>query len=243
LKIWEDFHLKKIPTLKRTNSQFIYALTLLATFVVIALIVNTTAPVTLQQDVYCKTMNHVPVIASETSSVNTNTPNRHTGDGKEKTDSPLDGRDYMFSQRPYTPMESFYFYTSDSTAGYVCQEDFWDCVDTMCEICWDGLSLIFDGGWSNGDPTGMHFKIQFYKDREGYPGDVVATFSDVEPTPIDTGFEYFGWEMYHWVLWLPSPVSLVQGWISIQSTDSQDGSWFLWAGFPGGKPQRSAGWV
>jgi hypothetical protein len=40
--------------------------------------------------------------------------------------------------------------------------------------------------------------------------------------------------MYQWELALPEVVSLENGWISIQSTSCQDGSWFLWAGSPEG---------
>ena len=153
----------------------------------------------------------------------------------EITDSSMKRNPVIFSQRPYTPEENYNFYTSDSNTGYFCQEDFWSLSDTINDVHWYGLSLIFDNGWTQGDPNGMQFKIIFYEDNEGYPGNVVASFSDLDPNPINTGIVYYyTYTMYYWEIDLPEIVSLVNGWISIQSTYCPDGSWFLWSCSPEG---------
>lgn len=152
----------------------------------------------------------------------------------EITDSSMKRNPVIFSQRPYTPEENYNFYTSDSESGYFCQEDFWNLTDLINDVHWYGLSLIFDNGWTQGDPNGMQFKIIFYEDNGGYPGNVIATISDLEPCPINTGISYTGYIMYYWEIELPELVSLVNGWISIQSAYCPDDSWFLWAGSPEG---------
>src|SRR4030042_5384944 len=71
----------------------------------------------------------------------------------EITDSSMKRNPIIFSQRPYTPEENYYFYTSDSESGYFCQEDFWNLTDLINDVHWYGLSLIFNNGWTQGDPN------------------------------------------------------------------------------------------
>lgn len=152
-----------------------------------------------------------------------------------KNTSSVEGdRLVIFSQRPYTPEESYNFYTSDSNSGYLCQEDFWNLTDLINDLHWYGLSLIFDNGWTQGDPNGMQFEIIFYEDDGGYPGNIFTIISDLEPILKNTGLSYSSYTMYYWEIDLPEIVPLVNGWISIQSTYCPDGSWFLWSGSPEG---------
>jgi len=142
--------------------------------------------------------------------------------------------DVIFSQRVYTPDESWSFYTSDSGAGYLCQDDFWDLADPITDVEWVGLPLIFSGGWSQGNPTGMLFDIMFYTDAGGAPGSVVATFTDLEPT-FEVGDMYAGaYQAYNWAVDLPDAVILADGWIGIQSHDAPDLGWMLQGGSPEG---------
>jgi hypothetical protein len=142
--------------------------------------------------------------------------------------------DVIFSQRPYTPDESWSFYTSDAGAGYLCQDDFWDLVDPITDVEWVGLPLIYNYGWSQGNPTGMLFDITFYTDAGGAPGSAVATFTDLEPT-FEAGDVYGGsYQAYSFAVDLPDAVILADGWIGIQSHDAADGSWILLSGSPEG---------
>jgi hypothetical protein len=143
--------------------------------------------------------------------------------------------DTIFSQRVYTPHETWNFYTSDVHAGCLCQDDFWNLTDPILDVHWDGLPLVYSGGgWYQGNPTGMTFEITFYTDSGGSPGSVVATFTGLEPY-FETGEMYAGvYQAYIWSIDLPEEIILEEGWISIQSTYAPDNSWFLWGGSPEG---------
>jgi hypothetical protein len=153
----------------------------------------------------------------------------------EPSNAKGDRDEIIFSQRVYTPHETWNFYISDINAGYLCQDDFWNLTDTILDVHWDGLPLIYNGGgWYQGDPSGMTFEITFYTDSGGSPGSVVATFTGLEPY-FETGEMYAGvYQAYIWSIDLPEEIILEEGWISIQSTYAPDTSWFLWGGSPEG---------
>lgn len=226
--------MKRSTILNRTHHRLAPTTLILTTFIAAIMMLNNTVPATIQQNAQSKTTKNVSINTPNPRYMSATMPLRHDVKVKEITDPSTGRRDELFTQRPYTPTESWNFYTSDSNVGYLCQEDFWGLTDTFCIISWYGLPLIYSNGWLQGDPTGMQFEIKFYEDSGGYPGDVVATFSDLEPFPINTGQVYSDWEMYYWELWLPTGISLVDGWVSIQSTYCPDGSWLLWAGSPEG---------
>jgi len=142
--------------------------------------------------------------------------------------------DVIFSQRPYTPDESWSFYTSAAGASYLCQDDFSALVDPITDVEWPGIPLIYSGGWMQGNPTGMTFTIIFYQNTGGAPGAVVDTFANLAPT-FEPGDLYGGaYQSYNWAVDLDHAVILADGWISIQSITAPDGSWFLWSGSPEG---------
>jgi hypothetical protein len=142
--------------------------------------------------------------------------------------------DVIFSQTYYTPDESWNFVTSSVGLGYLVQEDFWDLSDAIGDVEWYGLSLIWNSGWTAGDPTGTTFNIIFYEDNGGVPGAQVASFS-VEPTVVDTGLLYGGvYPMWYWTVVLDSSVDLTTGWMAIQSDVSPNNCNFLWAAGPEG---------
>ena len=92
-------------------------------------------------------------------------------------------------------------------------------------------------GWYPVDPAGTTFEIIFYEGAYGgSPGAVVATFSDLEPTVVDTGLVYGGvYPMWYWEIVLDSSVALPSGgWMSIQSVTSPNDGNFLWAAGPDG---------
>jgi hypothetical protein len=128
----------------------------------------------------------------------------------------------IFSQLPFQPDESWIFYTSDAGAGYLCQDNYEVNVD-ICDIHWWGLSLVYP--WAPCDPTGMVFEIIFW-DQNGAP---VCVYQ-VSPPAVPTGLFYSGFEMYYWEVDLDPCCPLRSGWVSIQSIQSPNDCWFLWAG-------------
>lgn len=143
----------------------------------------------------------------------------------------------IFSQRPYLPSESWIFRTSSALSNpvYLCQDNFFTLVNFTTGIQFYGICAMYSGGWIQGDPTGFKFQIIFYDDNTGVPGNVKYTFSDLEPTAIDTGVSYSWFEMYYWTVDFPPPfIAMTSGWVSIQNTYHPDNFWFLWAGSPEG---------
>jgi hypothetical protein len=139
----------------------------------------------------------------------------------------------IFSQPPHGPSDIWSAYTTSSIFPYLCQEDFWGLTDSIQDIHWWGLTLIWNSGWYPGHPDGMLFEIIFYQDSGGLPGAVVATYSNIAPTVTDTGASYAGYELYYFETDVPA-VTLATGWVSIQSTASPDNSALLWMSSPTG---------
>ncbi|DAC72528.1 MAG TPA: hypothetical protein DSN98_04885, partial [Thermoplasmata archaeon] len=80
-----------------------------------------------------------------------------------KTAAPITSRgEVIFSQGYYLPTESWNFYTSASEPAYLAQEDFWGLTSDIGDVEWYGLPLIYNYGWTPGDPTGMTFEIKFF---------------------------------------------------------------------------------
>jgi hypothetical protein len=148
----------------------------------------------------------------------------------KKVNSPAMGRgDVIFSQPPYGPYDYWNAYTSDAGLGYVVMDDFTGLTDTIGDLHWFGLPLIWASGWSGGDPSGLKFEIKFYDTS----GAVVADFPDQEPTYVDIG--PYSWAPADaWSLDLPSGVALDAGSVSIQSTSSPSNTVFLWLDSPVG---------
>jgi len=130
----------------------------------------------------------------------------------------------LFEQPPLDPWGMAYW--SDAGMGNLCMEDFWGLTEDIGNIHWYGISQD-SGDYSDCDPTGMKFQIVFYQDDGGSPGAPVATFSSVSPTI--TYLYTLGLSVYRFdVADLGAPVSLTQGWVSVQSTYSPNGCFFAW---------------
>jgi hypothetical protein len=154
--------------------------------------------------------------------------------GIKSITSPADGgRDLLFHQRPFLSTESWTFRTSAST--YTCQEDFSALTAPIGNIEFWGLCLIYNAGWTPGNPATMPFEVKFYEAGTS-PGTVVATYALAASTPVQFGATgaYSGFTAYKWTYDLPTAVALASGWISIVSTTAPDNAWLLWAGSPEG---------
>ena len=90
-----------------------------------------------------------------------------------------------------------------------------------------GLSLIQDGGWMECVEDPMSFAVTFYEDG-GLPGEVVVSYQ-IEASAVPTGDLYSGFQLNEYVLDLPTPLELSNGWFSVQTSAD---CWFLWMSAP-----------
>lgn len=140
----------------------------------------------------------------------------------------------IFHQGYYTSGTPW-IHTSDTHFpwSYLCKDDFWGLTSQITDVHWWGETLHYSGAWSVGYPAGMKFNITFYQDSSGSPGSIVASFTNVDPTWHDTGISYmYSFELYEFETSISPPVSLTNGWISIQGIYSPTDAWFLWSGSP-----------
>ena len=90
-----------------------------------------------------------------------------------------------------------------------------------------GLSLVQDGGWMECVADPMSFAVTFYEDGE-LPGEVIVSHQ-IEASPVATDLLYAGFPLYEYTLVLPTPIELVGGWFSVQTSGE---CWFLWMRAP-----------
>ena len=131
----------------------------------------------------------------------------------------------IFSQPPPEEDDPWGFYSSASNLGYLCIDDYWELDDVIWDVHWWGISLLWNDGWYECDPTGMAFEIIIY-DSFMNP---VCTYTDLTPVAQPTGKFFSGFEMYKWEVDLAFGCGIVNGWISIQSIYSPNSCSFLWA--------------
>ncbi|MFC1904768.1 hypothetical protein ACFLXT_03280 [Chloroflexota bacterium] len=150
--------------------------------------------------------------------------------------SSLDADNIIFEQPPTSPYHgaTLTAYASDAGLGYLGLEDFWGLTSAIDDIHWYGFALILDDmEVYEGDPSGMQFDIIFYQDNEGSPGAKVAEFANISPDY--EAYNDYVFTAYRFdVASLEAPVSLTEGWLSIQSTYSPSGSTFFWFDSPSG---------
>jgi len=149
--------------------------------------------------------------------------------------------DELFIQEPYGPDDSKADCRASSTKyPHVVYEDFWDVTEPIGTVRWWGQSGTYSGMWNSCGPEGMTFRIVFYEDDNGVPGDMVSEYTDLTPSITPTGiiYEYEGYEgifeMNYFEVQLLPFCDLSKGWISIISTGSDHGCAFLWANSPDG---------
>lgn len=148
----------------------------------------------------------------------------------------------LFKQVPYPPENTkAECYTSNKGFHrYFVYDDFWDVTNPIGGVSWWGQSGTYDGLWYICDPEGMSFDIVFYGDDNGYPGDIICEYTNVNPSITPTGimYEYAGhensFEMQYFEAQLYPKCTLSEGWISIVSTGSNNGCSFQWGNSPDG---------
>lgn len=145
-------------------------------------------------------------------------------------------RDAMFKQSPRDPEDVLKnCYTSDSgTYNIKAYEDFWNVTPPIRGINWWGFSMKWIGfGWKSLDPEGMKIDITFYEDNNSVPGAEIYSYENIEYSVSSTGifYEWFGGDLHN-MLYFEAELfpycELSNGWVSIESTYSPNGSLFLW---------------
>ncbi len=118
-----------------------------------------------------------------------------------------------------------------SAEGSYClaYEDFSNLSSPIGELAWWGVTL--DSAGASCTPVPNSFRLTFFADDAGQPGEEIATFN-LPPQAEDTGetIDLGGGAtaVHRYSVTLPSPVDLAAGWVSIVSTG--DGNcWFRWA--------------
>jgi hypothetical protein len=154
--------------------------------------------------------------------------------GAEKTEE-------LFKQEPYGPENpAADCYTSSTKIPHPLYEDFWGIPSPIGGIQWWGQSGTYSGVWNTCDPEGMTFKIIFYEDNNGVPGNIISEYIQINPSITPTGlmYEYEGhvgeFELQYFEAQLQPECTISEGWISIVSTGSDNGCGFLWANSPDG---------
>jgi hypothetical protein len=143
--------------------------------------------------------------------------------------------DSLYAQRPHDPNDPWAAFTSAVTTSfnYLVYENFSGVTGQICDVHWWGLSLLWDSGWYECDPTGMTFNITFYLDNGGMPGAAVCTYTNVTPGVTAVG-SWSGYQLYYWEVALDPCCSLDGGWVSIQSQMNANDCAFLWMSSPEG---------
>jgi hypothetical protein len=140
----------------------------------------------------------------------------------------------IVGQSPTLPTDSWNFATSDAEPGYIAYENFAGLSAVITEVKFFGMQAFFDGSsWAGCSEDPAQLQINFYDDAGGIPGAMVQTY-DVSVSPVPTGQSFSGFAQVEFDVTLPTPVSVFQGWISIQGTSIGDNCWFMWQDSPNG---------
>ncbi|MBN2829419.1 MAG: hypothetical protein JXR56_03745 [Candidatus Cloacimonetes bacterium] len=172
-----------------------------------------------------------------------------TIDDREVHDIPLSGSGYIhnswadagtiFDQSPAGNQgdNPWTMMTSDLDPGYLHAENFFDLAQDIGSIDFWGINWFHDGtAWQQVDTEDpMTFEIIFYdNDVDGLPGNALYTYAPTiaRTTVVDTLFSSGPVYKYHYEL--QTPITLADGWISIQGTSvgTPDDAWFMWSTSP-----------
>lgn len=123
-----------------------------------------------------------------------------------------------------------------STVNYEVADNFSGLSGNVTFVEFYGLYAINDGsGWANcTPPADLAFNVRFYAAAETQPtwGSPSVAFVDLTPTVSAEEPWGNGFNRWKFVVELPAPVPVTDGWISVQS--SVGTCWFLWHNADGG---------
>ncbi len=139
--------------------------------------------------------------------------------------------DSLYGQAP-DDIEHFNAYVSDSSAGLLRFDDYYAVSGPIATVRWFGLDLLFDGGFSECDDTTNFFRVAFYEDAAGEPGDLVCDYDFQIVEPLPTGLEIEGFQVHEYRLELPQPCVLTHGWLAVNGIG--DDCLFVWYSSPAG---------
>ncbi len=141
-------------------------------------------------------------------------------------------------------------YTSDGpslTSAYVptypadieVAENFNGLADPITRIIFYGVFGVYDGTWIAGTPgTQEYFTVKFYDYNGGaeptWASPLTAYSMYAAPVFVEN-YTWGGWSMYSMEIVLPAPVTMSEGWLSLQNDTSMgSGQWFGWNTGSGG---------
>ncbi len=151
----------------------------------------------------------------------------------------------LLSQVPYNGDEGWSAATSDSNAAfwyYVAER--YTVSQSIGQIRFWGLNLLYNAGWTACDEVPMPFVITFYPDAAGVPGTTPACQYVMSLTRVPTTQSYAGFPLWEYDATLSPACTQTNGWIQIVSYGGGTCA-FLWANTPaigGGGMQYNAGW-
>ena len=153
---------------------------------------------------------------------------------------PVCSDESIFGQSPTGPGGMFNFLNSDTSATpdpYTVYDNFSGLTDDICSIRFWGLDVYYNLGFNECTEDPMTFRINFYDDNAGAPGEITNTYR-VTLNAISTGLLYNdAFELKEYNATLSPCVTMPSGWISIQgvSVGGDVGNcWFMWANSNGG---------
>lgn len=136
----------------------------------------------------------------------------------------------IISQQPLSPTGAWNASTSETSPGYLGYEYYWGGPTTITDIRWWGINGMSMTSYGKTFYPCYRvpdtFKITFYRDNGGQPGEVVNFFTGT-PIKTATGAIYGTFPLYQYDASLNPPISLESGWVSIEGTGDSD-CWFLW---------------
>jgi|GEM_PF-2509542 len=134
-----------------------------------------------------------------------------------------------FGQAPILPPASNFRTSDDGMIQNYCIYENFSGVNKVASLHFWGITGQYVSGWSPCAENPTTFYIKFYYDNSGTPGPLAASMTKTL-TGSPTGLDYIGgdYEMYEYVAYFP-PISITNGWVSIQGTGGDVDCWFLWA--------------
>lgn len=134
----------------------------------------------------------------------------------------------IFSQIP--ELTAWGVATSEAGPGYTVLQKFSGANGPIGGLTFWGGNLIYTTAWAGcatEDP--MTFIVDFYTDDNGFPGQLVASYTPTI-TRLSTGSPlgtYGDMYMYHFDI--DDPLYLTTGWVAVQGQTASPDCWFMWA--------------
>lgn len=122
-------------------------------------------------------------------------------------------------------------YLSNEGTGYFIYDSFTGLSAPVGGLHWWGIQAVDPEGVEPFQPCTRlpdNFEVLFYEDSAGAPGPVVYSQEFNNLTGVDTGENFFDYDVLEYTVTFDESFILETGWISIRGIDTED-CWFLWS--------------